>query len=276
MAHIFNIDPRTIEEYIRDIYASEESLEESTSFTDPTYKIKYYNLDMMLAVSDRIIRQKRQHQFQASITTEFYREDPKNEAFSEHQEISSLLSDYAEMLERLEQYDTEELSAAGQPIKIFSLGQDAKEGLNIVPETDGEFVLEYTEVKRIIEQMKKELGTDEKRTQLFGQEKDNKCKAIVGNIYQTFDEKELYPSLEEKAAHLLYFMIKDHPFVDGNKRIASFVFVYFLYKNSYWNENNPKWQINKDGLMKLAIMTAGSYPKERDKLTKIIIDRLSI
>lgn len=68
---------------------------------------------------------------------------------------------------------------------------------------------------------------------MFGQENGDKFKALLGSIYQTFGGKALYPSLEEKAAHLLYFVIKDYPFVDGNKRIASFLFVYFLDKNNY-------------------------------------------
>lgn len=77
----------------------------------------------------------------------------------------------------------------------------------------------------MIEKIKKELISKNEASDLFGRETNDRFKGILGNIYQTFDKKELYPSLEEKAAHLLYFAIKDHPFIDGNKRIASFLFI---------------------------------------------------
>ncbi|MGC8737772.1 MAG: type II toxin-antitoxin system death-on-curing family toxin [Candidatus Hydrogenedens sp.] len=89
---------------------------------------------------------------------------------------------------------------------------------------------------------------------LFGQEVGEKFKAILGNIYQSFDRKDLYPSLEEKSAHLLYFIIKDHPFVDGNKRIASFLFVYFLDKNHYLYHKTGKKKINDNALTVLALL----------------------
>ncbi|MEO0069576.1 MAG: Fic family protein [candidate division WOR-3 bacterium] len=84
-----------------------------------------------------------------------------------------------------------------------------------------------------MEELIKELINKKEASDLFGQETDKKLQAILGNIYQSFASKELYQSLEEKAAHLLYLTIKDRPFVDGNKRIASFLFIYFLYKNNY-------------------------------------------
>jgi len=109
---------------------------------------------------------------------------------------------------------------------------------------------------------------------LFGQENSEKLKGILGNILQTFDKKELYPSIEEKAAHLLYFIIKDHPFIDGNKRIASFLFVYFLDKNKYLYRENGEKKINDNGLAALSLLIAISDPKEKDKLIKIVTNLL--
>jgi len=93
---------------------------------------------------------------------------------------------------------------------------------------------------------------------------------IVKNLYQTFSGKELYKTLEEKAVHLLYLAIKDHPFVDGNKRIGSFLFVFFLDKNSYLYLKTGERKINDNALVALALLIAESDPKEKDILIKII------
>lgn len=86
----------------------------------------------------------------------------------------------------------------------------------------------------------------------------------------------MYPSIEEKAAHLLYFAIKDHPFVDGNKRIGSFLFVYFLDKNDYLHRSNGEKKINDNALTALALLTAVSHPDEKDKLIKIITNLITL
>lgn len=112
-------------------------------------------------------------------------------------------------------------------------------------------------------------------SELFGQQSADRLQGILGNILQTFDKKELYPSIEEKAANLLYFIIKDHPFIDGNKRIASFLFAYFLDKNSYAYKESGEKKINDNALTALTLLIAVSDPKEKDKLVKIITNLLS-
>lgn len=102
-----------------------------------------------------------------------------------------------------------------------------------------------------------------------------KFKAILGNIYQTFGRKELYSSLEEKAAHLLYFVIKDHPFVDGNKRTGSFLFIYFLNKNNYLYRQSGEKKINDNALTALSLLISVSDPKDKDILTKITTNLIS-
>lgn len=111
---------------------------------------------------------------------------------------------------------------------------------------------------------------------LFGVDAQNKLQGILGNILQTFDKKELYPSIEEKAVHLLYFIIKDHPFIDGNKRIGSFLFVYFLDRNRYLYRGNGEKKINDNALTVLSLLIAVSDSKEKDKLIKIITNLLTI
>ncbi len=106
-------------------------------------------------------------------------------------EILNLLENYSKTLTLIEQYD--------------------KENLSLIKKTKGEFVLEYKGAIKVIRQIKKELIAKKEASELFGQENSERLEGILGNIYQTFGGKELYPSLEEKSAHLLYFIIKDHP-----------------------------------------------------------------
>jgi prophage maintenance system killer protein len=187
---------------------------------------------------------------------DFLQEKTKHQLLAgQEQEILNLLANYSKTLTLLEQYDKQKLS----------LARKAK----------GKFVLAYEDAKRIIREIKNELMAKKEASSLFGQEEGNKFKAILGNIYQTFNKKELYPSLEEKASHLLYFIIKDHPFIDGNKRIASFLFVYFLDRNNYLYRSFGEKKINDNALVALALLISESNPKEKEILIKIISNILS-
>lgn len=174
----------------------------------------------------------------------------------QEQEILNLLANYSKTLSILERYD--------------------KEKLTLIGKTKTKYTLNYEDAKKVIETLKQELLAKKEASQLFGQENGEKFKAIIGNIYQTFDRKELYPSLEEKSAHLLYFIIKDHPFADGNKRIASFLFVYFLDKNDYLYRPTGEKKINDNALTSLSLLIAISHPEDKDILIKIITNLLSL
>ena len=169
--------------------------------------------------------------------------------------ILNLLADYSKTLTLLEQYD--------------------KEKLALIKRTKGEFILDYRHAHHVIDETKKELIIKREASDLFGLENSDRFKGILGSIYQTFDGNELYPSLEEKAAHLLYLIIKDHPFVDGNKRIASLLFVYFLDRNKYLERPNGERKINDNALVALALLIAESDAKDKDILIKIITNLLN-
>ena len=126
----------------------------------------------------------------------------------------------------------------------------------------------------IIIQIKRELVVKKEAGQLFGNEMDKKFESVVKNLYQTFDGKQLYKSIEEKSAHLLYLTIKDHSFIDGNKRIASFLFVYFLDKNEYLYRKIGEKKINDNALTALSILIAESLPKEKDQMIALITQLL--
>ena len=123
-----------------------------------------------------------------------------------------------------------------------------------------------------IAELKRQLIAKEEATNLFGNEKDNSFNSSLQSIVQTFDGRFLYPSIEAQAAHLLYFVIKNHSFSDGNKRIGAFLFVWFLEKNKHRFKQNGELKINDNGLTALALLVAQSNPAEKELMIKLIIN----
>ena len=130
--------------------------------------------------------------------------------------------------------------------------------------------INYDEARNAIN----ELGNQTKFEGLFGKEKDDSFKGSLENIYQTFDGIELYRTIEEKAAHLLYFVVKNHSFTDGNKRIAAFLFVWFLERNNMLYQLNGAKTIADSTLVALTLMIAQSNPNEKDMMIKVIVNLL--
>jgi death-on-curing family protein len=293
IAQLFDVNRPAIVKHINNIYKTGEldkkstcSILEQVAADGKIRKMNLYNLDMIISVGYRV-NSKRATQFRIWATKtlkehlvkgytinekrllqaknqfkelqgaiSFLQEKSKHKLLAEQeQEIFDLLANYSRTLTLLEQYD--------------------KEKLSLIKNTKGKFILKYEEAINVISKIKEDLITKKETSDLFGQENSDKFKGILGNIYQTFDRKELYPSLEEKSAHLLYFIIKDHPFVDGNKRIASFLFVYYLDKNNFLYRKTGEKKINDNTLTALALLIAISDPSEKDKLIKIITNLLA-
>ncbi len=168
----------------------------------------------------------------------------------QEKEILNLLADYSKTLSLLEKYDKSKLK--------IEKGQKAK------------FVLEYENCLNIISELKENLIAKKEAGDIFGNEVSAKFESIAKNLYQTFGGKELYKSIEDKAAHLLYLTIKDHPFIDGNKRVGSFLFVYFLDKNNYLYREGGEKKINDNALTALALLIAESNPKEKEQMIALI------
>ena len=297
IASLFDVQKAAISKHIKNIFKSGELDPDSTVSKMETVQIEgnrrirriltYFNLDMIISVGYRVnskratqfriwatktlkehlvkgytVNERRLLQAQSHLkelqeTISFLQDKSKNELLAgQEQEILNLLTNYSKTLSLLEQYD--------------------KEKLSLIKKSKDSFVLKYEDAINIISKVKKELIAKREASDLFGQENSNRFKAILGSIYQTFDKKELYPSLEEKAAHLLYFIIKDHPFVDGNKRIASFLFVYFLDKNNFLYRKSGEKKINDNALTTLALLIAISDPKDKDRIIKIITNLIAI
>jgi len=140
--------------------------------------------------------------------------------------------------------------------------------------SDAKFILDYSEIKEAIAQLKFELLQKKEASELFGREKARELDGIIHNIYQTFGGDDLIPTIEEKSANLLYYIIKDHPFTDGNKRIGAFLFILFLQKNGVLYRKNGESKINDNALVALALMTAKSLPQQKDTVIALIVNML--
>lgn len=294
IAKLFGVNRPAIVKHINNIYKTSEldkkstcSKKEQVAADGKIRKMNLYNLDMIISVGYRVnskratafriwatktlkehlikgytVNEKRLLQAQDNLknlqeTIVLLQEKSKHKLLAgQEQEILNLLSLYSKTLTLLEQYD--------------------KDKINLAKRAKGKYIFQYDEAKKLIDKMKKNLIAKNEASDLFGQENENRFEAILKNIYQTFDDKELYPSLEEKAAHILYLVIKDHPFVDGNKRIGSFLFIYYLNKNDYLYKENGEKKINDNALTALALLIAVSDPKEKDKFIKIITNLLAL
>lgn len=288
---LFNVQKAAISKHVKNIFESGELNKKSTvSILETvqtegkrkiTRKIEYYNLDLILSIGYRVnsvnatkfrqwaTKTLRQHIVDGYTINEkrlleaknkfnelkeavlFLQKQSKKELLKgQEAEILNLLADYSKTLSLLEKYD--------------------KGGLKEQKGTKTKFILKYADCQKIIAELKKELMAKKEAGDLFGQERDGSFEGIIKGLYQTFDKKELYPSFEDKAAHLLYLIIKDHPLADGNKRSAAFLFVYFLDKNDYLFKKSGERKINDNALTALALLVAESNPKDKETMIKII------
>ena len=293
ISDLFGIERSVITKHLRNIFKDEELHSDSvcaifahTAADGKDYKIKSYNLDAIISVGYRV-NSKQATQFRVWVTKtlknhlikgytinekrllearekfqelqtdiSFLQEKSKYELLSgQEQEILNLLSDYSKTLTILEQYDKGQL-------------KESKGGKTKI-------VLEYDDCLKIIAELKKELVLKKEASDLFGNERDGSFEGIIKGLYQSFGDKELYPSIEDKASHLLYFIIKDHPFSDGNKRSAAFLFVYFLDKTNFLFKKSGERKINDNALVALALLVAESDPKEKETMVKIVKNLLA-
>ncbi len=166
--------------------------------------------------------------------------------------LLKIISDYAYALDILDQYDYQKLE---------------------ITDTSGKetYQLTYDEAIAQIRTAKVAHGNSE----LFGREKDDSFKSSLSAIYQTYGGQDLYPSIEEKAANLLYFITKNHSFSDGNKRIAAFLFLYFLERNGILFDSNGEKRIADNTLVALTLMIAVSKPDEKDTMTKVVVNLIN-
>ena len=276
IAFLFDSARSTVTYHINNIFSSKE-LEENTSVEKFDGRVNYrpaklYNLDVILSVGYRIkskrgiafrrwankilknyliqgyaINQKKLDALNKTI-------DIQNRmlAYSldiDKEELVKVINEYTRALELLDSYDHQTL--------VKPKGEKSA------------YIMSYQEARDIIDSMKFNEMSD-----VFGVEKEKgKLNGIIEQVYQNVFGQELYPSIEEKAAHLLYFLVKDHPFADGCKRIAATLFINFLYKNNHLYRNN-KQIVSNEALVAITILTAESNPQEMEIIVKLIMNLL--
>lgn len=167
--------------------------------------------------------------------------------------LLNILSNYTRSFVLLNKYDNQTLEDSG-------LSDDVT------------YEIKYKEAITAISELKKQLITKKEASSLFGNEKDKTFSGVLRSVTQTFDGNYLYPSIEEQAAHLLYFVIKNHPFSDGNKRIGAFLFIWFLEKNKHRFKKNGEVKINDNGLTAVALLIAQSNPNDKELMIKLIVN----
>lgn len=298
MSDLFSRDKSVISRHLRNVYKEKELDEKSTVAKNATVQIEggravereieYYNLDTIISVGYRV-NSKRGTQFRIWATKVLRDYIIKgftlNEKRLKEQKISKL-----QELERaiallqgaINNRELNKIEAEGLLKVIIDyanswiLLQKYDEGKLAIPKKTSRFhwELSYAEAKRAVAELKSNLIKNKNATDIFGQERGHGLDAIIGNLNQSFGGKKLYPSIAEKAAHLLYFVIKNHPFVDGNKRSASFLFILFLSKNNFLLNKKGERKINDNALVALALLVAESAPKEKDVMIALIVNLL--
>jgi prophage maintenance system killer protein len=291
ITELFDRDKSVISRHISSVFKENELIYNSvvakyatTAADGKVYQVDYYNLDVIISVGYRI-KSQRGTQFRIwanKILKEYLIQGysinenalkRQNEKLSELQKtikilssaiqskeltsdesngLLSIISDYSYALDILDKYDYQSLSINNTSVNEI-------------------YRITYTEAIGQINLVRTTYGNSE----LFGREKDESFKSSISTIYQTFDGKDLYPSIEEKAAHLLYFVTKNHSFTDGNKRIAAFMFLYFLSKNGVLYDILGNKRIADNTLVALTLMIAVSKQEEMDVMIKVIVNLIN-
>lgn len=292
MALLFGTQRPAIVKHIGNIYKSGElSLDSTCSVLEQVAadgkirKINLYNLDAIISVGYRV-NSKRATQFRIWATKTLKEYLVRGYAMNEKRLLETKAK-FAQLQNAVAFLQRKSKTAllAGQEKEILDLLGLYAKTLTILDEYDkgtlreakgvrGKFILAYQECIKVIAEIKHELAIKKEAGDLFGAERDGMFEGIITGLYQKFDGRELYKTLESKAAHLLYLVIKDHPFSDGNKRTASFLFVYFLDKNNALYRSSGEKKINDNTLAALALLVAESDPAEKDQIIALITQLL--
>ena len=270
MGALFDVKQATISEHINNILEVKELDETSIGISDRSTggrKPRVYNLDMILSVGYRvnskrgiefrrwansvlkqyIIRGYATNESRLQQLGEVVRLMKRTQDSLDSKQVLSVIESYSTALDLLDDYDHQTMKRPK--------GSDAA------------YVLTYEECRKVIDSMR-----FKSESELFGQEKDGSFQGSIGNIYQSFGGQEIYPTLQEKAANLLYFVTKNHSFWDGNKRIAATMFLYFLDRNGILYDESGLKRLDDHTLVALTIMIAESRPEEKEMMISVIMN----
>lgn len=278
MADLFGRDVKTIGKHINN--ALKEELDDEVVVAKfatttkhgavdgktQTHMVEYYNLDMIISVGYRV-KSRRGLEFRRWANNVLKQYILRGYAVNNNR--ITQLGEVIQVMKR-----TQDALDSGQVLSVIEKYSTALDLLDAYDHQNMErpkgneaaYILTYEECKEIISSMR--FGNE---SDIFGKEKDDSFKGSIGNIYQSFEGEDLYPTLEEKAAHLLYFITKNHSFHDGNKRIAATIFLYFLDRNGALFVDGNK-TIDDHTLVALTIMIAESKPEEMEMMITVIMN----
>lgn len=288
MSELFNRDIKTIGKHINN--ALREELDgfsvvakfATTAADGKTYQVEHYNLDMILSVGYRV-KSKQGIQFRGWANKVLKEYLIKGYAVSEkiktkqYEELKQTVKLLANVIENKQELSGDEATGLLQVITDYTYALDTLDKydyqqLTVERTTESDkFHATYESAMEVIMNLKNKFGGSD----LFGNEKDESFKSSINTIYQTFDGKELYPSIEEKAAMLLYLVTKNHSFSDGNKRIAAFLFLWFLEKNGILYKADGTKLIENNTLVALTLMIAESRTEEKDVMVKVVVNLIN-
>ena len=290
IAELFGTKRPAITKHLKNIYASEELDEGSTCSIlehmgnegKQTYSTKYYNLDVILSVGYRVNSKNatRFRQWANKVLKQYLIKGyAVNERMRKEQigELRQLVGMLGRTIQSQPLLSNDETNALFEVVTDYTYALDTLdnydyERLTINKTTKEEpFHATYENAMEAINGLREKFGG----SVLFGNEKDDSFKSSIGQIYQTFDEEELYPSVEEKAAMLLYLVTKNHSFSDGNKRIAATLFLWFLNNNHILYHPDGSKRIADSTLVALTLMIAESRTEEKDVMVKVVVNLIN-
>lgn len=292
MAELFGVDRTSIVRHIRNIYKSEELDQNSTCAKNAQVRteghrsilreILYYNLDMIISVGYRV-NSKNATSFRRWATSVLKQYIIKGYAINQQIKLDRYneLKDVVRLMSRTvglqEKVTSEEYGGLFNVISDYVYALDTLDhydyqSLSIQKTTKEEpFHATYENAMEAINALKEKFGG----SQWFANEKDDSFKSSIGQIYQTFGGEDLYPSVEEKAAMLLYLVVKNHSFSDGNKRIAAMLFLWFLNNNHVLYAEDGHKRIADNTLVALTLMIAESRTEEKDVMVKVVVNLIN-
>lgn len=293
IAQIFNVDRSRITHHLRNIFKDGELDENSvcafsahTAADGKTYQVKTYNLDAIISVGYRVNSKKAtDFRIWATKTLKAYLTDGiainqrrlKSLDSKKLAQVEGMMGVVRRLIAR-QALDASEAngvleviskySTSFQMLKQYDDGHIDLSALNTTKKRQK--ALDIDTCNNIIDNLR----TSTKSSELFGKPRNQSFEGILHNIFQSYDDKELYPSIAEKASHLLYFIIKDHPFYDGNKRIGALLFIVFLTINGEQLTKNGETKISDRALTALALLIAESEPSEKSLITSLVVKLL--
>lgn len=291
LSKLFSTDRTSVQKHIGNIFKTKELDEKQTCAKiaqvqkegqkSVRREILHYNLDVIISLGYRInskkgtqfrqwatqrlkehlvngytINEKRLAQLEQAVKLVQLTGEAKELSATEAKGLLEIITNYTQSFILLNRFDSNELVPG-----------ELNENIS--------YEIEYREAIKAIAVLKKQLIKKKEASALFGNERDGAFAGILNSVVQTFGGAYLYKSIEEQAAHLLYFVIKNHPFTDGNKRIGAFLFVWFLERNKHRFKKSGELKINDNALVALALLVAQSDPNDKELMISLVVNLIN-